>query len=555
VLNPESLLPVLERQPIDRQWLVTAFDSQKTVVARSRGLAEALGRPVSPEFAAVVDRGGGEGWTITHTLEGEPVYTAYARSPLTAWGVGIGIPLEAVDAPLRRSLIAIAAGGLGCAGLALAVAVLVGRRVTAPMAALAAAARRFGEGGALGADAPAGVDEVEDVRRAFVGAAALVRQRAEEAAVAARAKDEFLAILSHELRTPLNAVYGWARMLQDMAFNTPQQAHALDVIVRQSNAQLQLIDNLLDVSRVVTGKMRLDVRPTDLPAVIEQAIDAVRPAADAKGMTVDPPAALIMADAARLQRVIWNLVMNGVKFTLRGGRVDVRVDATGAHATIVVSDTGAGIPADVLPFVFEPFRQADSSSTRAHGGLGLGLALVRQIVELHGGTVTARSDGPGRGATFTVTLPRAAAPAPSGPLAASAAPRGGARLHGLRVLVVDDDPDATELTGTILTAAGATVLLAHSGAEALDALSTWRPDVLVSDVGMPVTDGYALIREVRARDATDGGRTPAVALTAYGRAQDRAAALTAGFDMHVPKPVDPGELTTIVASVARHRGD
>jgi CheY-like chemotaxis protein len=247
--------------------------------------------------------------------------------------------------------------------------------------------------------------------------------------------------------------------------------------------------------------------------------------------------------------------MNGVKFTLRGGRVDVRVDATGAHATIVVSDTGAGIPADVLPFVFEPFRQADSSSTRAHGGLGLGLALVRQIVELHGGTVTARSDGPGRGATFTVTLPRAAAPAPSGPLAASAAPRGGARLHGLRVLVVDDDPDATELTGTILTAAGATVLLAHSGAEALDALSTWRPDVLVSDVGMPVTDGYALIREVRARDATDGGRTPAVALTAYGRAQDRAAALTAGFDMHVPKPVDPGELTTIVASVARHRGD
>ena len=561
VVKPESFLAVLQRQRVPPQWVIGAFDRRKNIVARTRGLADFLGRPVSPEFVALLDRGGAEGWASTHTLEGDPVYTAYARSEISGWGIGIGIPVDAVDAPLRRSLLVTAAGGLAFAVLALALALLIGRRITMSMAELTGAARRFGEGAPMRADAPARVRELDEVRRAFVGAADLVRERAAEAAAAARAKDEFLAILSHELRTPLNAVYGWARMLQRSSFSESQRARALEVIVRQSNAQLQLIDDLLDVSRVVSGKMRVDVRPVDLVAVIEQALDAVRPAAEAKAIRLDsrlnPQIGPVMGDAARLQQVVWNLLMNGVKFTPAGGNVRIRLERSESHVTIVVSDTGSGIPADTLSFVFEPFRQADSSSTREHGGLGLGLALVRHLVELHGGTVRAQSEGAGRGATFIVQLPlaltRTALPSPTSGGDLTSAP--GARLNGLRVLVVDDDRDAGDLADAILTGAGAAVRVATSASDALEVIAAWQPDVLVSDIGMPGDDGYAFIRSVRALDSAAGGRTPAVALTAYGRTEDRAASLSAGYDMHVPKPVDPGELTAIVASVAqRGRG-
>jgi signal transduction histidine kinase/ActR/RegA family two-component response regulator len=559
VVKPQSLLAVLQRQRTDPQWVIAAFDPRKTILARTRGHEEYLGRSVSPELVALLDRGGAEGWAVTHTLEDQPVYTAYARSDVTGWGIAIGMPLEAVDAPLRRSLVAIAAGGVAVSLLALGLALLIGRRITVPMAELAEAARRFGEGAPMRVDAPAAVQEVEAVRRAFIGAAALVRQRADEAGEAARAKDEFLAILSHELRTPLNAVYGWARMMQDARLDDAQRARALEVIVRQSNAQLQLIEDLLDVSRVVSGKMRLEMRPVDLAAVIEQAVDAVRPAADAKGIrlqtALDGRGAPVIGDAARLQQVVWNLLVNSVKFTPSGGRVEVRLERTDSHVSIVVEDTGSGIPAEVLPFVFDPFRQANSSSTREHGGLGLGLALVRHLVELHGGTVIARSEGAARGATFAVTLPLAIAPSATPMAAAGAhdvASSRGERLDGVRVLVVDDDPEAAELGEVVLSGAGAIVRVAATAADALDALRTWRPDVLVSDIEMPVEDGYMLIRKVRMLDAAEGGGIAAVALTAYGRAQDRAAALAAGYDMHVPKPVDPGELTAIVASLALH---
>jgi signal transduction histidine kinase len=379
-----------------------------------------------------------------------------------------------------------------------------------------------------------------------------------EAEVANRAKDEFLAVLSHELRTPLNAVYGWARMLRAGDVRDDGRDRALDVIIRNANAQVQLIDDLLDISRVVTGKMRLDMRRVDLTRVVESALDAVRPAAEAKAIrletVLDPDAGPVAGDPGRLEQVVWNLVMNAVKFTPGGGRIQVDLRRVNARVEIVVADTGRGIAPDVLPFIFDRFRQGDSSSTRAHGGLGLGLALVKHLVELHGGTVAARSPGEGQGATFVVSLPLTTAePGAPGDRRQSTArsldlpPT--ARLAGLRILVVDDDRDAIDLASAILAAAGATVTSAGSAREAFETFRTWRPDVIVSDIEMPEEDGYTLIRKIRSLDEQDRSEIPAVALTAYGRPHDRALALTAGFNMHVRKPVDPAELTMIIASL------
>ena len=379
-----------------------------------------------------------------------------------------------------------------------------------------------------------------------------------------RAKDNFLAMLSHELRTPLNAVFGWAHMLKMGQVSPDGSARALDVILRNANAQLQLVDDLLDVSRVISGKMRLEVRAVDLQTVIEAALDAVRPTAAAKEIrlqsVLDSTGVAVMGDPARLQQVVWNLLMNAVKFTPNGGRVQINLLRVNSHAEIIVSDTGQGISPDVLPFIFERFRQADSSSTRAHTGLGLGLALVKHLVELHGGSVVAESGGEGRGATFIVKLPISVAQIPieaeprvhptATPLALPAVD---VRLDGLRVALVDDDEDALDLATAILMRAGATVQTCRSAPAALDLVSQWRPDVLVSDLEMPGEDGYSLIQKVRALDADQGGKTPAVALSAYGRTQDRTRSLNVGYNMHVPKPVDPGEFTAIVASLAGRR--
>ena len=389
-------------------------------------------------------------------------------------------------------------------------------------------------------------------------------QRARAAAEAAsRAKDEFLAVLSHELRTPLNAVYGWARMLRSGEVQGAAVTRALDVIMRNANAQVQLIDDMLDVSRIVTGKMRLDVRPVDLRAVVEAALDVVRPAAEAKDIrlqaVLDPSAFGVTGDPDRLQQVIWNLLINAVKFTPRDGRIQVHLQRVNSHVEIQVSDSGQGIAPDVLPHVFERFQQGDSTSTRRHTGLGLGLALVRHLVELHGGTVEASSAGEGQGATFTVKLPVAIA-RPDGevrplrtrthPTAAVPVSSLGPSLRGLRILVVDDDRDGLDLLSTMLINGGAEVRSSPSVAEGLAALQAWRPDVLISDIEMPGEDGYTFIRRVRALDDAKLARTPAVALTAYGRVEDRLRTLSAGYSMHVPKPVDPTELTTIVASLA-----
>jgi signal transduction histidine kinase/ActR/RegA family two-component response regulator len=389
-----------------------------------------------------------------------------------------------------------------------------------------------------------------------------------------RLKDEFLATLSHELRTPLTAVLGWTRLLGTGQLDAATSRRAMETIERNAQAQVQLIDDILDVSRIIRGKLRLNVRPVEVAPVVGAAIDAVRPAAEAKGIRLqvilDPQAGPVAGDPDRLQQVVWNLVSNAIKFTPKEGRVQVVLARHDSQLEITVSDTGQGIAPDFLPYVFDRFRQADPTPTRAHGGLGLGLAIVRHLVELHGGSVRAESPGAGRGSTFRVTLPlmavqsngRAQAAEPEraetearAASAAEAGPNGFGldcppELAGLRVLVVEDDADSRELLLAVLRQCEADVRAVASAAEALETFDAWRPDVIVSDIEMPGEDGYAFIREVRRRPPESGGRTPAAALTAYTRAEDRMRALVAGFQIHVPKPVEPAELATVVASLA-----
>lgn len=384
----------------------------------------------------------------------------------------------------------------------------------------------------------------------------------EEAKEANRIKDEFLSTMSHELRTPMTAILGWAHLLRANSFSAEDAAHALEVIERNARAQTKLIDDLLDISRIVTGKLRLDVQLVDLAAVIEAAVEATRPTAEAKSirlqMLVDSQAGPVAGDRERLQQVVWNLLTNAIKFTPKGGRVQVRLERVDSHVEITVSDTGVGISAEFLPHVFDRFRQADGTTTRAHGGLGLGLSIVRQLVEMHGGTVCAESRGEGQGATFVVQLPLMVTRRtldmhePRHPTA------GGGNnsldcppsLTGLRILVVDDEADTCDLIREVLERCGSEVTTAWSAAEALEAIGQSRPDVLISDIGMPEEDGYSLVGKVRALEVGSGERIPAIALTAYARVEDRVRALNAGFQVHVPKPVEPVELVAVVASLA-----
>ena len=384
------------------------------------------------------------------------------------------------------------------------------------------------------------------------------RAQAEEAS---RLKDEFLAVVSHELRSPLNAITGWASLLL-MRPLEDQTRHAIETILRNAQTQTQLVADLLDVSRIVTGQLRLNVRSFQLIPVIEASIEVVQPAADAKSIRIDtildPSAGPVAGDPDRMQQIFWNLLSNAVKFTQRGGRIQVRLQRINSHVEVVVSDTGRGVDPKLLPHIFERFRQGDSSTTREHGGLGLGLAIVRHLVELHGGVVNAYSDGAGKGTEFIVDLPLMVSarrqetgeervhPSAGGSLSGSVL-----ALAGLRVLLVDDEQDAREIVSIILAEAGAEIASASSTREALDLMERWKPDVLISDIGMPGESGYDLIRMVRALPADRGGRTPAIALTAYARTQDRLKILSAGFQMHVPKPIEPTELATVVASVAK----
>lgn len=380
--------------------------------------------------------------------------------------------------------------------------------------------------------------------------------------VANRAKDEFLAMVSHELRTPLNAIMGWAKMMSSAALDEAKRARAIETIDRNAVAMAQLIEDLLDISRIISGKMRLEIQPVDLSRVLEAAIESVKPAADAKEIlvdaTLDAGAGSLMGDPTRLQQIVWNLLSNAVKFTPRGGTIGVVVRREASGVEIGVSDTGRGIDPRFLPHVFDPFRQGDTSRTLSRSGLGLGLAITRQLVELHGGRIEARSDGEGRGATFLVHLPvatvtRHVTPKPTErrQIRLDSSFERPNQLRGVRVLVVDDEDDARDLVQTVLEDCGCRVTTAASVADAMAALSKEVPDLLVSDIGMPHQDGYELIRQVRALPAASGGSLPAAALTAYARAEDRRRVLHAGYSMHIPKPVEPAELVAVVMSLTR----
>ncbi len=377
-----------------------------------------------------------------------------------------------------------------------------------------------------------------------------------EAEAANRIKDEFLATLSHELRTPLTSLLGWSSVLREAKRDEKVLNQGLEAIDRNAHVQAQLIDDLLDVSRIVSGKLNLDVRPLDISCVIRAAINVVRPAADAKGITLEycaePGLGAISADSARLQQITWNLLSNAVKFTPHGGRISVRLERDGSDARVTVQDTGQGIDPEFLPRVFDRFRQADSSTTRSFGGLGLGLAIVRHLVELHGGTVSAHSDGVNKGASFSATFPLRAersepiAVAHSGEITAFEI----RSLDGLRVLVVDDEAEARQIISTVITRTGGEVKTCTCASEALANLAEWKPDVILSDIAMPDEDGYSFINKVRSLPREKGGETPAAALTAYARDVDRRQALAAGYQMHIAKPIGAGQLVTMIARLA-----
>jgi signal transduction histidine kinase/DNA-binding response OmpR family regulator len=385
-----------------------------------------------------------------------------------------------------------------------------------------------------------------------------------EAERANRTKDEFLATLSHELRTPLTAILGWTHLIRGGNLDESMLGRALETIERNARAQSQLIDDLLDVSRIITGKLALDFHPVEVSSIIEATIDTVRPMAEAKSIRVEPMLktshCMVSGDPARLQQVVWNLFSNAVKFTPEGGHVEVGLMCDERHVELEVRDTGQGISAEFLPYIFDRFRQADGTTTRKHGGLGLGLAIVRHLVELHGGTIRADSDGDGHGATFTLSLPLASSAQASSNGTTQPEATDGEEPHslvkstvleGLRILIVDDEPDTRELVQEVLGRQGAEVRTSGSVSEALRTLAGWQADLLISDIGMPSEDGYELIRRVRKLDTVQRGPLPAVALTAYAGAEDSKRALAAGFQTHLAKPVDPKAL---IAAVARLTG-
>ena len=390
------------------------------------------------------------------------------------------------------------------------------------------------------------IRDITDRKKAEEGRAQLIREQAAriEAEAANRAKDEFLITLSHELRTPLNAIRGWIYMLRSGTLDAKVATQALETIDRNARLQVQLIEDLLDVSRIISGKLHLEMGPLDLNELVESTVNMIKPAAVAQGLrlfiSTAPTKVYVDGDPDRLQQVINNLLSNAIKFTPRGGRVEVGVESERTTARILVSDSGKGIAPEALPHIFDQFWQADSSSTRSHGGLGIGLAILRHLVDRHGGTVKVESSGEGRGATFIVSLP--ALQHEPAARAEKPAIHPASRLDGLKVLVVDDQADERELFKTIFQRHGAQVQAVSSARDAFDAVRSWQPHVIVSDIGMPDIDGYGLIRMVRSLGPDEGGQTPAVAVTAYARMEDKIRALTAGFQGYVAKPVNPKQL-------------
>jgi signal transduction histidine kinase len=566
---------ILRRQNAPRDGVLTLLDQQPVIVARTLNEAARVGLPPTADFVER-SRDVPEGAWPTTTLEGTRSYAAWSRSPITRWTVGLGMPAAAVDAPIHRSVYALGAAGSAIMALGLGCAVVIRRRLVASQVAAALAARALARGEPV-SPPDSSIAELQDLAAALRDAGTILDTRLSErdqaqgaaerqrtallereqaarrtAESLSRAKDEFVATVSHELRTPLNAIYGWVSLLRAGTLDPSRLTQGLEVIHRNTVAQLTLIDDLLDMSRVIRGVLRLDMQPVDLAVAVDAAIDALRPTADARriGLSVaaDRGVALVAADQSRLQQMIFNMISNSLKFTPPDGRITVRMSAEGEEAVLRIEDTGEGIAPEFVPHVFDRFRQEQSASTRSHAGLGIGLSLVRHLTELHGGTVAVESPGKGQGAIFTLRLPllgtRAAGGKAPGPAAEGLAVRA---LDGLRVLVVDDEADAREVMAVTLRDAGAEPTTAASVAEALAALETASPHAVVSDIAMPGRTGYDLARALKDNPLT--ASIPLIAVTAYTRAEDREDALAAGFDAHVAKPFDPRSLVGLLAGL------
>jgi signal transduction histidine kinase/ActR/RegA family two-component response regulator len=554
-VRSDSLGALLRQQQAAPNGAVALIDAGNVIVARSKREDAYVGTKASQAFIDIAARTP-EGTWQTNTLEGTPVYAAFSRSALTGMTVGLALPREEVDGPIRRILLTLAGAWLVILGVGAGLSLALGRVIVHAMRSASQSAMTLARGEPVD-PAPSRIVEIDDLSTGLRLAAETLAGRNRERDEASRLKDEFLMTVSHELRTPLTAIYGWARMLSTGQIRDAQRPRAIDAIERNAAALQQLVNDLLDVSRVVSGKLRLDIDAVSLPDVVGAAIDAIRPAAYAKNINVVTTIAegdlLVSGDSGRLQQVIWNLLSNAVRFTPAGGRIDIVVEHATDNIDIVVRDTGPGVDAAFLPHVFERFRQGVAGTTRVHGGLGLGLAIVRHLVELHGGTVEASNNSSASGATFRIVLPArqrsAAATESAAPaVALIGASRAAIRIDGVRVLVTDDDMNTRELLAAILENAGAELRAAASAEDALMILQTWTPDVMVSDVEMPGEDGYALIEKAH-RLTAGRGRLVAIALTAHARPEDRLRALEAGFNWHLAKPVEPSELLSVLATL------
>ena len=560
-VRSDSFTAILREQKTPPRDIVALVDSNHRIVARTTEESTYVGTPVTRAFSDLASKADEGSWDGV-SREGVTNYAAFSRSRRTGLIVALAIPRDEVDGPIRRALWLLAGVWVAILAVGAGVGLLFGQNVVRVMQSASRSAMALARGQKV---EPLGsrIAEIDDLAAGLRQAAVTLDARNRERDEASRLKDEFLMTVSHELRTPLTAIYGWSRMLSSGQLRPEQSGRALAAIERNAKALEQLVNDILDVSRVVAGKLRLEVQPVSIPDVVAGAVDAIRPAAVAKHITVTTATStqdelLVSGDAGRLQQVVWNLLSNAVRFTPAHGRIDIEISRATDSISIAVRDSGPGIDPEFVPHVFERFRQGGSGTTRAHGGLGLGLAIVRHLTELHGGTVSVSNKPVGSGAVFQVTLPARASARVERQLPTTLVhgdPQSvTTRLDGFAVLVVDDDLNARELLVAVLDSAGAEVRAAASTEDALMILEGWTPDVLMSDIEMPGEDGYELMRRVRALSGLRG-RVAAVALTAHARPEDRARALEAGFQWHLAKPIDPAELVAAIAALASHRGD
>jgi signal transduction histidine kinase len=552
-VKADAMLRVIEKLSVPAGGLVTIFDARGNIVARSRGYAEYVGKPVSATFRSLIRRRP-EGWGESDTVEGDRVYTAYSISGYSGWGVGVGLPASVIDAPVRRSYLFLGAGVLLSLALGVIASLFVARRIARPIQELRRAALAVGRG-QQPSPVPTTIPEVRDVaealslaaydrKRAETAREALLGQEREARAVAEeanRTKDEFLAMLGHELRNPLSAISNAVHVLELRAGGrSADGAHA--ILRRQVEHLTHLVDDLLDVERVMTGKIVLERSPLDLAAAVDQSLASLNAAGrlDRHSLVVDVAPAWVDADPTRIDQIVTNLVVNAVKYTPSGRRIAISAAREGGEAVLRVRDEGVGIEPALLPRVFDLFVQGKTSLDRAQGGLGIGLTLVRRLVELHGGTVGAESSGPGMGSTFTLRLPAIEAP-PTPPEPKPVTPRAVSRT----ILIIEDNHDARTSLRELLETAGHTVHEASDGARGLEAALRLRPEVAFVDLGLPGMDGLELARRIRA--SAEGRAMRLVALTGYGSTEDRDRSREAGFDVHLVKPVERLALERVLA--------